>query len=110
MTAKKNEAAKATRVDRWRRLADERIARLDGLEFPGLALLRTCAEIEGMSPADLIVERLKAARFGGRVVTERPKEYFSPEFNAYEDTDYELNARRRGPGTTTKGRSFRPWS
>ena len=95
MTAKKNEAAKATRVDRWRRLADERIARLDELHYPGLALLRTCAEIEGAAPADLIVERLKASRFGGRVVTERPKEYFSPEFNAYEDTDYELNAPTR---------------
>lgn len=93
-TATKNTNT-ATRTDRWRRLAEERIARLDGLEFPGLALLRTCAEIEGMTPADLIVERLKATRLGGMVVTERPKEYFSPEFNAYEDTDYELNTPTR---------------
>ena len=93
-TATKNTNT-ATRTDRWRRLAEERIARLDGLKFPGLALLRTCAEIEGMAPADLIVERLKATRLGGMVVTERPKEYFSPEFNAYEDTDYELNAPTR---------------
>lgn len=93
-TATKNTNT-ATRIDRWRKLAEERIARLDGLKFPGLALLRTCAEIEGMAPADLIVERLKATRLGGMVVTERPKEYFSPEFNAYEDTDYELNASTR---------------
>lgn len=94
-TAGKTATKNNTRIDRWRRLADERIARLDGLKFPGLAMLRTCAEIEGTAPADLIVERLKASRFGGRVVTERPKEYFSPEFNAYEDTDYELNAPTR---------------
>ena len=93
-TATKNTNT-ATRIDRWRRLADERIARLDELHYPGLALLRTCAEIEETTPADLIVERLKASRFGGRVVTERPKEYFSPEFNSYEDTDYELNAPTR---------------
>ena len=94
-TAGKTATKNNTRIDRWRRLAEERIARLDGLEFPGLALLNTCAEIEGTVPADLIVERLKASRFGGRVVTERPKEYFSPEFRAYEDTVYELNAPTR---------------
>lgn len=81
----------ATRIDRWRRLAEERIARLDELHYPGLALLRTCAEIEGMTPADLIVERLKAARYGGKVVTEKPASYFGPEWEAFIDTDYEQN-------------------
>lgn len=84
-----------TRIDRWRRLAEERIARLDELRYPGLALLRTCAEIEGMTPADLIVDRLKAARYGGKVVTEKPASYFGPEWEAFIDTDYELNTPTR---------------
>ena len=84
-----------TRIDRWRRLAEERIARLDELRYPGLALLRTCAEIEGMTPADLIVDRLKAARYGGKVVTEKPASYFGPEWEAFIDTDYERNAPTR---------------
>ena len=88
-TAKNNN----TRIDRWRRLAEERIARLE--EPPrhnGLDLLRICAEIEGLTPADLIVERLKAERCGGRVVTKRPDSCCSPEWDAYIDTDYEQNA------------------
>ena len=85
----------ATRIDRWRRFAEERIARLDGVKCPGLALLRTCAEIEGMTPAELIVERLKAERHGGKVVTEEPASCYGPEWNAYIDTDYEQNATTR---------------
>ena len=89
-----------TRIDRWRRLAEERIARLE--EPPrhnGLDLLRICAEIEGLTPADLIVERLKAERFGGRVVESEPSDFSAPDYtarrNAYVDTDYELNAPTR---------------
>lgn len=93
-TATKNTNT-ATRIDRWRKLAEERIARLDELRYPGLALLRTCAEIEGMTPADLIVDRLKAARYGGKVVTEKPASYFGPEWEAFIDTDYERNAPTR---------------
>ena len=85
----------ATRIDRWRRFAEERIARLDGVKCPGLALLRTCAEIEGVTPAELIVERLKAERHGGKVVTEEPASCYGPEWNAYIDTDYEQNATTR---------------
>ena len=93
-TATKNTNT-ATRIDRWRRLAEERIARLDELHYPGLALLRTCAEIEGMTPADLIVDRLTAQRGGGKIVTEKPDGYSSPEWEAFIDTDYERNAPTR---------------
>ena len=82
-----------TRIDRWRRLAEERIAQLeDPPRHNGLDLLRICAEIEGLTPADLIVERLKAERCGGRVVTKRPDSCCGPEWDAYIDTDYEQNA------------------
>lgn len=85
----------ATRIDRWRRLAEERIARLDELHCSGLALLRTCAEIEGMTPVDLIVDRLTRARAGGKIIEECPKDCCSAEFNAFIDTDYELNTPTR---------------
>ena len=93
-TATKNTNT-ATRIDRWRRLAEERIARLDELRYPGLALLRTCAEIGGMTPADLIVDRLTAQRGGGKIVTEKPDGYSGPEWEAFIDTDYELNTPTR---------------
>lgn len=95
-TATKNtNTATPTRIDRWRKLAEERIAQLDELRYPGLALLRTCAEIEGMTTADLIVERLKSARYGGKVVTEKPADYSGPEWEAFIDTDYERNTPTR---------------
>lgn len=93
-TATKNTNT-ATRIDRWRRLAEERIARLDELHYPGLALLRICAEIEGMTPADLIVDRLTAQRGGGKIVTEKPDGYSGPEWEAFIDTDYERNTPTR---------------
>ena len=94
-TATKN-ANTATRIDRWRRLAEERIARLaESPKLPGLAMLQTCAEIEGMTPADLIVDRLTRARAGGTIVEERPKDSCSAEFNAFIDTDYERNMSTR---------------
>lgn len=83
------------RIDRWRGLAEERVARLDELRYPGLALLRTCAEIEGMTTADLIVDRLTRARAGGKIIEERPKDCCSAEFNAFIDTDYERNMSTR---------------
>lgn len=83
------------RIDRWRRLAEERVARLEALRYPGLALLRTCAEIEGMTPADLIVDRLTTQRGGGKVVTEKPDGYSGPEWEAFIDTDYERNTPTR---------------
>ena len=80
------------RIDRWRRLAEERVARLaEPPELPGLAMLRTCAEIEGMTPADIIVDRLTRARAGGKIIEERPEDCYSAEFNAFIDTDYERN-------------------
>lgn len=93
-TATKNTNT-ATRIDRWRRLAEERIARLDELRYPGLALLRTCVEIEGKTPADLIVDRLTAQRGGGKIVENRPADYSGPEWEAFIDTDYERNAPTR---------------
>lgn len=91
-TAKNNN----TRIDRWRGLAEERIARLaESPELPGLAMLRTCAEIEGMTPADLIVDRLTRVRAGGKIVERRPKDCCSAEFNAFIDTDYERNMSTR---------------
>ena len=90
-TATKNTNT-ATRIDRWRRLAEERIARLaKSPELPGLAMLRACAEIEGMTPADLIVDRLTRARAGGKIIEERPEDCCSAKFNAFIDTDYERN-------------------
>ena len=101
MTTKRQTAGKTatknnTRIDRWRRLAEERIARLaEPPELPGLAMLRACAEIEGMTPADLIVDRLKRARAGGKIVEEVPERCRAAEFNAYTDTDYERNMSTR---------------
>ena len=84
------------RVERWHKFAEERIARLaESPELPGLAMLRTCAEIEGMTPADLIVDRLTRARAGGKIVERRPKDCCSAEFNAFIDTDYERNMSTR---------------
>ena len=86
----------ATRIDRWKKLAEERIARLAELpKLPGLAMLQTCAEIEGMTPADLIVDRLTRARAGGKIIEERPEDCCSAEFNAFIDTDYERNMSTR---------------
>jgi len=94
-TATKNTNT-ATRIDRWRRLAEERIARLaESPELPGLAMLRACAEIEGMTPADLIVDRLTRARAGGKIIEERPEDCCSAEFNAFIDTNYERNMSTR---------------
>lgn len=94
-TAGKTATKNDTRIDRWRKLAEERIARLDELHYPGLALLRTCAEIEGMTPASLIVDRLTAQRGGGKIVTEKPNGSSDPEWEAFIDTDYERNAPTR---------------
>lgn len=96
-TATKNTA---TRIDRWNKLAEERIARLaESPKLPGLAMLQTCAEIEGMTPVDLIVERLKACRYGGKTVENNPADYSDPDYtakrNAYIDTDYERNMSTR---------------
>ena len=92
-TATKNTA---TRTGRWKKLAEERIARLAELpKLPGLAMLQTCAEIEGMTPADLIVDRLTRARAGGKIIEERPEDCCSAEFNAFIDTDYERNMSTR---------------
>jgi len=77
------------RVERWHKFAEERIAQLQNGEFPGLAMLRECASIEGVTPAEMIVDRLARERCGGAVVEERPKYYFTPEANAYTDTGYE---------------------
>ena len=81
-----------SRVERWHKLAEERIEQLRGCDVPWVALLQECAEIEGVTPAELIVDRLARERLGGAVVEERPAEYFCPTFKAYEDTMYE-----RGP-------------
>jgi hypothetical protein len=67
------------RVERWHKFAEERIARLQNGDFPGLDMLRECVVRE---------------RCGGAVVEERPKHYFSPEFNAYTDTEYERGTAR----------------
>lgn len=92
-TATKNTA---TRTGRWKKLAEERIARLaESQKLPGLSMLQTCAEIEGMTPADLIVDRLKACRYGGKAVENRPEDYsdqdYAAKLDAYIDTDYERN-------------------
>ena len=95
-TAGKTATKNNTRIDRWRRLAEELLARLaESPELPGLAMLRACAEIEGTTPADLIVDRLIRARAGGKIVEERPADYCSAEFNAFTDTDYERNMSTR---------------
>ena len=95
-TAGKTATKSNSRIDRWRKLAEERIAWLaKSTELSGLAMLQACAEIEGMSPADLIMERLICARAGGRIVEERPKDCFSPMYNAFIDTDYERNMSTR---------------
>lgn len=93
---KRQQTNNNTRIDRWRKLADERIARLaESQKLPGLAMLQACAEIEGMTPADLIVDRLKRARAGGKTIEERPENCCSAEFNAFIDTDYERNMSTR---------------
>lgn len=94
-TAGKTAKKSITRTERWHRLAEERIAQLDEKSLPGLILLRTCAEVEGMPPADLIVDRLKRARFGGREVDQRPSDCCGAEYNAWIDTDCERNRRAR---------------
>ena len=78
-----------SRVERWHKFAEERIAQLQDLDHPGLAMLRECAALEGVTPAEMIVDRLARERCGGAVVEERPKHYFTPEDNAYTDTEYE---------------------
>ena len=78
-----------SRVERWHKFAEERIARLQELDYPELVLLRECAAIEGVTPAELIVDRLLRTRCGGAVIGERPEHCFTPEFNAYLDTEYE---------------------
>lgn len=83
-----------SRVERWHKLAEERIEQLRGCDVPWVALLQECAEIEGVTPAALIVERLARERLGGAVVEERPADYFCPEFKAYEDTLHERAATR----------------
>ena len=85
----------STRVDRWRELAEERVAKLEALRYPGLALLRTCAEIEGKTPASLIVDRLTAQRGGGKIVENCPADCSGPEWEAFIDTDYEQNTPTR---------------
>ena len=93
---KRQQTNNNTRIDRWRKLAEERIARLaESPELPRLAMLRACAEIEGMTPADLIVDRLTAQRGGGKIVTEKPDGYSGPEREAFIDTDYERNMSTR---------------
>ena len=77
------------RVLRWRKIAEKRLAQLEELQHPELFLLKTCAEIEGITPADLIVERLKDARGGGENVTEEPPSMCCPDYEAYTDTEYE---------------------
>ena len=78
-----------SRVERWHKLAEERIEQLRGCDVPWVDLLLECAAVEGVTPAELIVDRLARERLGGAVVEERPAEYFCPEFKAYEDTRYE---------------------
>ena len=93
-TAEKTARKDGTRVERWHRLAAERIARMDAKTLPGLCLLRACAEVEGMSPAALIVDRLKWTRGGGREVERRPADLLGGEYNAWVDTDNERAAAR----------------
>ena len=78
-----------SRVERWHKLAVERIEQLRGCDAPWVAMLQECALIDGVTPAELIVDRLARERLGGAVVEERPADYFCPEFKAYEDTRYE---------------------
>ena len=85
-TAGKTARKSGTRVERWHRLAAERIARLDAKTVPGLCLLRACAEAEGMPPAELVVDRLKWTRGGGREVERRPDDIAGGEYNAWTDT------------------------
>ena len=98
-TAKKNSANGGgnvqTRVERWRKLAGDRLASLEMSGRGKMAIIRTCAEIEGVSPVEIIVRRLMYLRGGGKIVTERPADTLSPEWYAYIDTDYELNAATR---------------
>lgn len=94
-TAKKSSTRTETRTERWHRLAEERIARLDEKSLPGLIMLRTCAAVEGMPPADLIVERLKRTRLGGAAVERKPAAPFGEEYNAWIDTDHERNMSTR---------------
>ena len=95
-TAGKTATKNNTRIDRWRKLAEERIAWLaKSPELPGLAMLRACAEIEGKTPADLIVDSLIRARAGGKIVEQRHKDCCSPMYNAFIDTDYERNMSTR---------------
>lgn len=82
-----------SRVERWHKLAEERIEQLRGA-VPWVDLLLECAAVEGVTPAELIVDRLARERLGGAVVEERPADYFCPEFKAYEDTMYERGATR----------------
>lgn len=76
-----------SRAERWRMFAEERIEQLK--DYTGLDLLQECAAVEGVTPAELIVDRLARERCNGAVVEERPAEYFCPKFRAYEDTEYE---------------------
>ena len=81
-----------SRVERWHKLAEERIEQLRGCDVPWVDLLLECAAVEGVTPAALIVERLARERLGGAVVEERPEDYFCPEFKAWDDSRHE-----RGP-------------
>ncbi len=88
-TAGKTANKNGTRVERWHRLAAWRISRMDAKTMPGACLLRACAAAEGMAPADLIVDRLKWTRAGGREVERRPDDITGAEYNAWTDTECE---------------------
>ena len=45
-----------SRVERWHKFAEERIERLQELDYPELVLLRECAAIEGVTPAEVFLE------------------------------------------------------
>lgn len=86
----KKTAAETPRVRRWRKHAETRIAELRERKLPGLALLDACAEIEGLSPAELIVATLKRERGNGETVedytTPRDADTAARLYRAWTDT------------------------
>lgn len=84
-----SDKSQPTRIERWRRQATARIALMEEKQIPGLPLLKACAEIEGVTPVDLIVHSLMRNRFDGNTVTKRPEDCLGGMYNAYSDTYYE---------------------
>ena len=84
------------RIARWREIAAQQFAikEADGksgnvYSACGCALIRACAEIEGLDPAEFIVRKLKHERADGMVILSKKCVNTRPESAAHTDTWYE---------------------